>query len=207
MTLLQTASILEVGCGAGNTFFPLVQDMRERAAAFYASDFSAKAVELVKSNELFDSNRCHAFVADLSEANALQSHVEPESMDVVMLIFVLSALHPSKMKNAIDSIFKVLKPGGLVLFRDYGKLDLAQLRFKKGRMISDDFYVRGDNTRVFFFTDKVIRDLFSSSGFAIEQCAADRRLLVNRIRKLQMYRIWYQGKFRKPINAGTSKDI
>ena len=34
--------------------------------------------------------------------------------------------------------------------------------------------------------------------FAIEQLGVDRRLIVNRKRQLKMYRVWMQGKFRKP---------
>ena len=35
-----------------------------------------------------------------------------ESLDIVILIFVLSALHPDELKAAIKKIAKVLKPGG-----------------------------------------------------------------------------------------------
>lgn len=84
-------------------------------------------------------------------------------MDVIILIFVLSALHPHEWQGAVGNIHKMLKPGGLVLLRDYGRHDLTQLRFKGGRLLDENFYIRGDKTRVYFFELDELALLFTGS--------------------------------------------
>ncbi|KAF9926121.1 hypothetical protein FBU30_004265 [Linnemannia zychae] len=192
-------NVMEIGCGAGNTMFPLLNESKNPKLFVYACDFSSTAVKVVQSNRLYDEKRGKAFVWDLA-SDDIPPEVEPESMDVLVLIFVFSALHPDKWNQAIDNLYKLLKPGGLIVFRDYGRYDMAQLRFKKNRLLSDNFYVRGDGTRVYFFESEQLVELFGSK-FTIEQNAVDRRLIVNRMRKVKMYRCWLQGKFRKPLEG------
>ncbi|KAF9135511.1 hypothetical protein BGX30_011517 [Mortierella sp. GBA39] len=192
-------NVMEIGCGAGNTMFPLLNESKNPKLFVYACDFSSTAVKVVQTHKLYDEKRGKAFVWDLA-SDDIPPEVEPESMDVLVLIFVFSALHPEKWDQAVKNLYKLLKPGGLIVFRDYGRYDMAQLRFKKNRLLSDNFYVRGDGTRVYFFESEQLVQLFGSK-FTIEQNAVDRRLIVNRMRKVKMYRCWLQAKFRKPLEG------
>lgn len=69
------------------------------------------------------------------------------NVDVASLIFVLSAIHPNNFLHALQSIAVVLKLGGLLIFRDYGLYDMAQIRFGRGNKLAENFYVRQDGTR------------------------------------------------------------
>ncbi|XP_053555729.1 tRNA N(3)-methylcytidine methyltransferase METTL2 [Bombina bombina] len=192
--------IMEVGCGVGNTVFPILKNNADRGVFVYCCDFSSTAVELVKSNEHYDPTRCFAFVHDLSDEHASYP-MSDQSLDVIVLIFVLSAIHPDKMQGVISHLSRLLKPGGCILLRDYGRYDMAQLRFKKGRCLSDNFYVRGDGTRVYFFTQDELGSMFTNAGLEKVQNIVDRRLQVNRGKQLTMYRVWIQCKYRRPCNT------
>jgi tRNAThr (cytosine32-N3)-methyltransferase len=125
--------------------------------------------------------------------------MEENSVDIAVMIFIFSALNPNQWKQAISNLKKVLKPGGIILFRDYGRYDLAQIRFKKNRLLDDNFYVRGDGTRVYFFTEEELREIFiTEGGFIEDKIGTDKRLLVNRKKQLKMYRCWLQAVFRIP---------
>nr|XP_043906932.1 tRNA N(3)-methylcytidine methyltransferase METTL2 isoform X2 [Solea senegalensis] len=201
-----TYRILEVGCGVGNTVFPILKTNNDPGLFVYCCDFSSTAVELVKTNPEYDPERCFAFVHDLSDVEA-NYPVPDGTLDVIVLIFVLSALHPDKMQASISRLARLLKPGGVMLLRDYGRFDMAQLRFKKGRCLSENFYVRGDGTRVYFFTQDELHELFTEAGLDKVQNLVDRRLQVNRGKQLTMYRVWIQCKYSKaPVQAPEMQD-
>lgn len=210
-------TILEVGCGAGNTVFPLLEINRNDKLKIHACDYSAEAVSVVKTNPLYNcppgGAKCFSTVWDLSSPHQVPDGLSSGSVDIIVLIFVFSALHPREWSQAVSNIKNLLKPNGIVLFRDYGRYDLPQLRFKKRRMLQDNFYLRGDGTRVYFFEPQQLFDIFNAEpkdeerekeevqvkhkyDFATNQMAIDRRMIVNRKERKQMYRVWLQAKFQ-----------
>ncbi|KAM9380795.1 tRNA N(3)-cytidine methyltransferase METTL8, mitochondrial [Phaethornis superciliosus] len=191
--------ILEVGCGAGNSVFPILKVLCKTPGTFlYCCDFASGAVELVKSHSSYNSAWCCAFVHDVCD-DALPYPFPDEILDVILLVFVLSTIHPARMQGVVNRLAKLLKPGGMLLFRDYGRYDTAQLRFKKGHCLSENFYVRGDGTRVYFFTKDEVWNMFNLAGLTEVQNLVDRRLQVNRKKKVKMQRVWIQSKFQKPL--------
>jgi tRNAThr (cytosine32-N3)-methyltransferase len=243
-----------------------LQRSQNKRLKIHACDFSKKAVELIRNHELYDPERIQADVWDVaaspdSENGGLPPGLIEGSVDVVLMIFIFSALNPKQWDQAVRNIWRVLKPGGQVLFRDYGRGDLAQVRFKKGRYMEENFYVRGDGTRVYFFEQSELEDIWGGAarkrdttvgnvadttisqteaegviadkieslslhdpdsqtreqshddvndpetprpGFEVAHIGVDRRMLVNRQRRLKMYRCWMQAVFRK---AGMESEV
>ncbi|KAL8226207.1 hypothetical protein R6Q57_018764 [Mikania cordata] len=119
-TKTKTKTLLEAGCGAGNTIFPFAKKYPQ--LYIHACDFSHHALALVKSHPNFLKNQINAFVCDIAEEN-ICDHIMPASVDIVTL------------------------PNGHVLFRDYAIGDYAQVMLMhKGHVISKNFCFRGDGT-------------------------------------------------------------
>lgn len=193
-----TPVLLEVGCGVGNFVFPLIEEKTNYYV--YACDFSPRAVQFLTTHPLYDERVITAFQCDLTK-DRLVNKVPREGVDIVTMIFVLSAVHPDKMGQALRNIYETLKPGGLVLFRDYGLFDQAMLRFAPGHKISTNFYVRQDGTRAFYFSEQALGKLFTDAGYKVVSNEYVCRETVNKKEGICVPRIFVQGKFRKPQGA------
>ena len=133
-----------------------------------------------------------------AESNHTHTHTHTHSharSHAHALTRTLTCTHtPPPLQQVFERLGNLLAPGGSLLFRDYGRYDLAQvwrrssgfvflylflcvchpilsspivpppalsatgpqLRFKKGRKIDDNFYVRQDGTRSYYFTREEI---------------------------------------------------
>ena len=85
------------------------------------------------------------------------------------------------------------------MFRDYAVGDLAQQRFDgkeaAPQKIEENFYVRSDGTRAYYFSEEYLCALMSRNGFETRECVVVEKLVENRKQKSEMRRLWIQGKF------------
>ena len=112
--------------GAGNAAFPLLSANKNPQLAIRAYDYSSHAVKLVQAsiftlplhhihmcpqnNPLYanpPTGSIQAAVWDLTSENSLPPGVDPETVDIVLCVFVLSALHPDEWGKATANIHRV----------------------------------------------------------------------------------------------------
>lgn len=191
--------LLEVGCGVGNFVFPLIEDNFNENYFIYACDFSPRAIEFVKQHQLYDESIVKAFQCDITTDTIFQT-IDSDSVDLISMIFVLSAIHPTKFDIVFEHLFRLLKPGGILLFRDYGLHDMAQIRFKAGNKIGENFYMRQDGTRSYYFSTDELHGLAQKSGFEIVANDYIHRKTINIKENVDKDRIFVQSKFKKPIS-------
>ena len=203
---------MEVGCGVGNTVFPL-KEINPNLIIF-CFDFALSAIQLLKQSDKFEqlefefasagpegrflvplsAGRVHAFVCDAVTQEI--KDVPDSCVDFVSLIFVLSAVHPDKMGIALGKIAQKMRRGGLVFFRDYASGDMAQARFSHYSKLDENLFVRQDGTRSYFFSKEFVSALFEKSGFEILENHYLEKTVVNVKEEKEMQRIFLQGKFR-----------
>lgn len=198
--------IFEVGCGVGNAVVQFVDTNKNPNLHIYCCDLSTNAIETLKTRDFYLNSKNHiqidAFQADICTEfdTIVRSRIEASTLDYITLIFTLSALKPENMRTVINNLASLLKPGGIIFFRDYAQYDLTQLRFKGKSYIKENYYVRADGTTSYFFSKELVAQLFENANLTEVELKVDNRLLVNRLKSLKMCRCWIQAKYEKPCD-------
>jgi methyltransferase-like protein 6 len=188
--------LCEMGCAVGNTIFPLCQSYKNIFC--YGFDFSPNAIDILKESEEYKKNTDRIVVA-VCDLVLDPIPVSFEKPDFCTLIFVLSAISPENQELVAKKVGEYVKPGGFLFLRDYGRYDMAQLKLAshKNAKINDNFYVKADGTRVYYFTKEEVRDLFTKVGFEEIENDYHYRLIENKKMDLKMNRVWLQARFVK----------
>ncbi|KAI3630885.1 hypothetical protein MIR68_012320 [Amoeboaphelidium protococcarum] len=203
---LKKQRVFEIGCGVGNFVYPIMQEtqkVEDMDIEFYACDYAPKAIELFKANDMYNNDKCHAFVADITADQPFKEYVPAESINLCSMIFVLSALQPSQLSKALENMHQVLAEGGIVIFRDYAVGDYAQHRFETSqdpKCIERNLYLRQDGTLSYFFQQAELEDLFKEAGFEVVNTEVVSSRTVNRKQGLDAQRLFLQGVFKKVSN-------
>mmetsp|Transcript_58455 Transcript_58455/g.163773 ORF Transcript_58455/g.163773 Transcript_58455/m.163773 type:complete len:339 (-) Transcript_58455:741-1757(-) len=205
-------TLVEIGCGVGNACLPLLEDDDSPWKTIHALDISAEGVSLMKEDPRFvacnDSTdrtgrSIHGHVCDISA-------FFPEPCigvaDVSTLIFCLSALDPDDMPRAARHVASSLKPGGILIFRDYGRYDEAQMKLgvSRNKRIKDNYYRKHDGTKCYYFSLDDLERLFVDAGLKVLELYYLRRAYGNKASGEIRRRVWVQARLVKPPMDGTS---
>lgn len=139
------------------------------------------------------------FAHDIAAADIPADLIPPRSADVCLLIFVLSAIERSRMKECIRRLADVMKANSFLCFRDYGMFDNSFFRFQKnGNKTCNGSFVKGDQTQQYFFELEEVKQLFEEDGyFETVDLMYHCNKLTNRKTGVEMHKIIVNGIFKR----------
>uniref|UniRef100_A0A453R9W4 Methyltransferase-like protein 6 n=1 Tax=Aegilops tauschii subsp. strangulata TaxID=200361 RepID=A0A453R9W4_AEGTS len=106
----------------------------------------------------------HLYVRGKNSISLKEDQCCVGGIDFITMIFMLSAIPFNTISATLERCMSVLKPGGLVLFRDYGVYDMTMLRFLPHQRVGFREYMRADGTYSYFFSLDTVRELFHAAG-------------------------------------------
>ena len=141
----------------------------------------------------------------VDNSEIILSSFEEGVAGIVLMVFVLSAVTPSRVERFLEQIYQTTKPGGKVCFRDYGLYDMPMLRFDSTAECKSDgddpVFVRGEGTIARFFSIESTRELFETAGFKTVELRYCTVFNNNRKTGQKLKRVFVHGVFEKPISG------
>jgi methyltransferase-like protein 6 len=131
-----------------------------------------------------------ALAPSLAAEGAAEGVAGYPGVDAALCTFVVSALHPDLHLQALQNIRNVLKPGGILCFRDYAMFDLAQLRAPDSHVLSEQLHLRPDGTFAYYFQAEELRALLLRAGFTVDELTYCTVININRRKNQEMKRIF-----------------
>ncbi len=139
----EDALILETGCGNGKTLRSLGQNA-------VGIDISSAAVQLAGPSALVGDVRHLPF--------------KDSVFDIIFCWHVLGHLFFKERKTAADEMLRVLKPGGVLYFKDFSGNDF---RYGKGTEVEPSSFLRGDGIVTHYFEREELISLFGPSDISV----------------------------------------
>lgn len=150
--LSKDSFVLEVGSGNGKT----LKTMVHRNWRSVALDISLEAAKL--------SNCISCGFVLVGDGRSLP--FISSSFDAVFLVHVVGHLSSAGRKDIARESVRVLKPGGILYFRDFGQGDM---RFGQGLEVEDKTFLRGGITVHYFSCDEVLNHFSNLNVVLLEE--------------------------------------
>ena len=207
---IQDRTLVEIGCGVGNAILPLLEvgESEGNWDVVHGLDISSEAIQILRKDPRFvafnetgsQKRKAYGHICDISrELPSLCSGIS----NVTTLIFCLSAIDPIRQMEAAKHVVDSLKPGGVLVFRDYGRYDEAQMKLgtSRSKRIKNNFYRKHDGTKCYYFSledlERIFCDGLRTKALELKYL---RRIYGNKATTQVRRRIWVQGRFQKPLD-------
>jgi SAM-dependent methyltransferase len=141
--------VLELGCGNGKNLLAMI----ERTWDIIAMDCSMKALQLCPPG-VHDAGKVHFVTGDAIFLPFMDS-----TIDAVFSLHIAGHLSEAGRSQLTGEILRVLKPGGQVIFRDFGVDDF---RYGSGEMTESGTFRRGTGSFTHYFSADEVTSLFST---------------------------------------------
>ncbi len=138
------ARVLEIGCGNGKNLSALAQ--AELALDVYAVDYSPQAIALCKASPVL---RNAGVKFEVMDARALR--FKNNFFDAVVCFHVLGNMLESDRKRSAREAQRVLKTGGTLFFKEFGRGDF---RFGKGVEVERNSFKRRTGIVTHYFAGR-----------------------------------------------------
>ena len=189
------ALLVELGCGSGAAVLPLLR-AEDRLDAV-AVDVSSNAVALLRaaleSDRALSTRRLRTATLDV-RCDALP--VPDGSADFVLCVFTLSAVEPEAHGRVFAKALRALRPGGALLFRDFGLYDVKQLKCTR-RLAPQHYLVEGTGVQCHFFSTEKVAALAAAAGLTAEELKYCTVRNANRKTKKSIDRVFVHAVLRK----------
>jgi ubiquinone/menaquinone biosynthesis C-methylase UbiE len=139
---------LELGCGNGKTATALL----DKGVIVIGIDHSIQA--LVQCGLSVPTLKGTLVQGDLRDLPFIDG-----CFDAVVCIHVLEHLTEEGRGTAIGDIFRILRPGGRLLFQAFS---ISDMRFGKGEELEERTYRRGDGISYHYFEDLEVELMFKA---------------------------------------------
>jgi tRNAThr (cytosine32-N3)-methyltransferase len=202
-------TLVEIGCGVGNALLPILEDDRQSCSwTVHGIDLSSVAIDLMCKDSRFQQaaldGRAFGWTANLVQS--LPAECQGVAT-VSTLLFCLSAIDPTQHVAAARHAAATLQEGGVLIIRDYARYDEAQLKLaaQRHKLWSNNFYVKYDSTKCYYFTTDDLHKLFvQECGLVALDNECIRKVYTNRHTGVSRRRAWVQARFQKNTAAPNS---